>query len=101
MTWIDAVGFAAGALTLGAFAQKSMRPMRTMAIAANLCFIAHGIGADQMPVLALHAILLPLNIQRLLGAVPASGSDAERRGLEQVPGRGVVPQSPSNSAVDR
>lgn len=101
MTWIDAIGFAAGALTLGAFAQRSMRPMRTMAIAANLCFIAYGIGAEQMPVLALHAILLPLNIQRLLGAILTPAPDDEARGRDRLPGRGAVSQSPSNSAVDR
>jgi diacylglycerol kinase len=62
---IDALGYAASGLTLATFAQQAMRPMRIMAIGANLCFIGYGAMGHFMPVLVLHIILLPINLARL------------------------------------
>ena len=62
---IDAIGFLAAALTLATFAQRAMIPMRALAIAANLCFIAYGLLGAYGPVLALHVVLLPINASRL------------------------------------
>jgi hypothetical protein len=63
---VDGLGFIASGATLIAFAQKRMLPMRIAAIAANVCFIGYGALGVFYPVLALHLILLPLNIRRLI-----------------------------------
>jgi hypothetical protein len=63
--WIDVVGYAASGLTLATFAQRTMLPMRIMAIGANICFIGYGAMGLFIPVLALHVILLPVNLVRL------------------------------------
>jgi hypothetical protein len=65
MLLADALGFVAAALTLAAFAQKSLMPMRLAALGANLFFIGYGALGDHYPVLALHLILLPVNLSRL------------------------------------
>ena len=62
---LDVVGFAAAVMTLAAFAQRSMLPMRVSAILANVFFIAYGWLGPLYPVLCLHLVLLPVNIYRL------------------------------------
>jgi hypothetical protein len=65
----DVLGFAAGASTLFAFAQKASVRMRLAAATSNLCFIAYGgawaFGALYPP-LILNSILLPLNVAQLV-----------------------------------
>ncbi len=63
---VDAFGFIASIMTLVAFAQRSMLPMRVVAIAANIFFIAYGALGPYYPVLSLHLVLLPLNLRRLI-----------------------------------
>ncbi len=63
----DVTGFVAGLLTLAAFAQSRMLPMRIIAIAANVAFISYGGLGGHWPVLALHIVLLPLNLVRFTG----------------------------------
>ena len=63
----DLLGYAAGLMTLIAFAQTEVRRMRLAAIAANVLFILFALAVAAFPVLALHALLLPLNLYRLLG----------------------------------
>ena len=65
LSLIDTMGFVASGLTLATFAQRSMLPMRVIAIAANICFIAYGAGGAYLPVFLLHVVLLPLNVLRL------------------------------------
>ena len=62
----DVVGFAAAIMTLAAFAQRSMLPMRVSAILANVFFIAYGLIGSLYPVLCLHLVLLLINIYRLM-----------------------------------
>jgi len=64
---VDVLGFVAALLTLVAFAQARMLPMRLAAIAANIAFISYGGLGGHWPVLALHLVLLPLNAMRLAG----------------------------------
>ena len=66
---IDVVGFLAGAMTVGAFYCQRMIRLRCAAIAANVMFITYGATMALIPILALHCILLPLNIYRLIDAV--------------------------------
>jgi hypothetical protein len=61
----DLLGYAAAALVLVAFSLRSINALRSAAIASNLMFIAYAATAHLMPVLILHALLLPLNVWRL------------------------------------
>jgi CRP/FNR family transcriptional regulator, cyclic AMP receptor protein len=61
----EVMGYIASALVLLAFAVTDMRLLRVIAILSNIAFIAYGVLNSLMPVLALHALLLPINILRL------------------------------------
>lgn len=73
----DVVGFAAGATTLIAFAQKATVPMRLAAVTSNLCFIAYGALGSLYPPLVLHCILLPLNVAYLVGEMRLRSSKTD------------------------
>ena len=79
---IDEVfGYAASGLVLAACTMRTMLPLRLLNIASNIAFIAYGLVAGLLPILLLHATLLPLNIyrvaelRRLIRKVPRAGSD--------------------------
>jgi hypothetical protein len=79
--WIDIFGYAASGLTLATFAQRTMLPMRILAIGANVCFIGYGAMGMYLPVLVLHLVLLPVNLARLRALI---GPPADRiDGVEQ------------------
>jgi CRP/FNR family cyclic AMP-dependent transcriptional regulator len=59
------VGYAAAALVFATFYMKTMVPLRVIAIASNVLFIAYGYLHPAPPVLVLHVALLPLNLWRL------------------------------------
>src|SRR5262245_32788811 len=61
----DLLGYAAAGLVLIAFYVRSLRALRSVAIASNVMFIAYAAAAHLAPVLILHALLLPLNVWRL------------------------------------
>ncbi|MBD2750999.1 hypothetical protein IC232_30670 [Microvirga sp. BT688] len=81
LNWIDLLGYAASGLTLATFAQRSMLPMRILALGANGCFIAYGAMGVYLPVLLLHLVLLPVNLVRLrtLVAELNVGTDGARQ----------------------
>jgi CRP/FNR family cyclic AMP-dependent transcriptional regulator len=60
------VGWAASAAVLATFCMNTMMPLRVLAIISNVLFCAFGAVAHIFPVLILHAILLPVNIVRLV-----------------------------------
>jgi hypothetical protein len=62
---VNVVGYLAASLVFATFCMRSMSGLRSMALASNLAFIAYGYLADLMPVLLLHAVLLPVNVYRL------------------------------------
>jgi hypothetical protein len=66
MTSIDLIGWAAAALTLLAFTSRDVRLLRCASLAASVAFITYGAASSTWPVLALHAVLLPVNLFRLL-----------------------------------
>ena len=66
MNWVEAAGYLASALVLATFCMKTMIPLRTAAIASNIAFIVYGFYDSLLPVLMLHAILLPLNTLRAI-----------------------------------
>ncbi|HLX15481.1 MAG TPA: cyclic nucleotide-binding domain-containing protein [Bradyrhizobium sp.] len=65
MTWIEASGYLASLLVLGTFCMHTMLALRAVAICSNMAFVVFGIGAGVYPVLALHVILLPVNVAHL------------------------------------
>lgn len=65
MNFAEAVGYLASGLVLGAFMMRTMIPLRLVGIASNLAFMTYGYFSGLLPVLLLHAILLPLNVYRL------------------------------------
>jgi len=75
---VDVLGYAASGLTLATFAQRTMLPMRIMAIGANVCFIGYGAIGSFMPILTLHLVLLPINLARLHMLVRQSAPEAVR-----------------------
>ena len=81
LSWIDVLGYAASGLTLATFAQRSMVPMRILALGANVCFIGYGAMGVYLPVLILHLVLLPINLVRLrtLVAELNAGTDGARQ----------------------
>ena len=62
----ETLGYLASGLVLATFTMRTMIPLRFLGIASNVAFIAYGYAAGILPVLILHAILLPLNIYRLV-----------------------------------
>jgi CRP/FNR family cyclic AMP-dependent transcriptional regulator len=59
------LGYVASALVFTAFFMRSRARLRQVAIVSNVAFIAYGIVGGVIPLLVLHALLLPLNILRL------------------------------------
>src|SRR5215472_4635269 len=88
MNTVEGIGYLAASLVLATFCMKSMDALRLAAIASNMAFIAYGYFGHFPPVLLLHALLLPINIYRLVEPVsphaskcPKRGSDSEELGL--------------------
>lgn len=59
-------GYVAVGLVLATFSMRTMIPLRLLGIASNVAFIAYGALDSIWPVLLLHALLLPLNVYRLV-----------------------------------
>ena len=76
MATSDVAGFIASALVLLTFAMRDMRLLRATAICSNVAFIIYSGVNWLLPVLALHVMLLPLNILRLR-ELKAAPSDTE------------------------
>jgi len=62
---VDFFGWIAGALVLATFCLRTMVPLRCVAIASNVAFIAYGLMASALPIVVLHLALLPMNVLRL------------------------------------
>jgi hypothetical protein len=63
--WLDLLGFAAAAAVLAGFCMNSIRHLRMAALASNVLFVVYGVFAHIYPVVILHVILLPINLQKL------------------------------------
>lgn len=74
MNGTDLMGWSAASLTLLAFTMRDVRRLRMASLAASLCFIVYGATTAAWPVLALHAVLLPVNLLRLLELQRAGGA---------------------------
>jgi CRP-like cAMP-binding protein len=62
--WIELAGYLACMLVFMTFCMRRLLPLRLLAIASNLAFILYALLAGLMPILLLHATLLPLNLWR-------------------------------------
>ena len=62
----DIFGWLASSLTLLNFLCTDMRRLRFAALGANAAFITYGAMAQLWPVLALHLLLVPVNLRRLI-----------------------------------
>lgn len=60
-----ALGLLAAALYFTSYVMKSMLPLRALAVASNVFFIAYGYFQSSLPELVLHSALLPLNAMRM------------------------------------
>ncbi|HEY9539917.1 MAG TPA: hypothetical protein VIS03_20145 [Kiloniellaceae bacterium] len=76
MTAVDFTGWIAAAFTLLTFSLRSMMSLRIAAVAANVCFITYGAMQELYPVIALHGLLIPCNLYRLLELLRDARQDA-------------------------
>lgn len=65
MLWYQLLSYVASAFAAGALLMKRMIPLRLMIIVGNILFIIYGALSHEYIILALHAVLMPLNIWRL------------------------------------
>jgi hypothetical protein len=70
----DLIGYVASGLVLLTFTMKSMRPLRVAAILSNFAFVYYAIVAGMTPILILHAVLLPMNVVRLMQLTAPKGT---------------------------
>ena len=66
----ELIGYVASLLVLATFCMRDMVALRVMALASNAAFIAYALLEGIGPVLLLHAVLLPVNMLRLVQARP-------------------------------
>jgi hypothetical protein len=78
------LGYAAAGLVLATFSARSITALRVLAIASNVLFVAYAAGAHLMPVLILHALLLPINLARLGQALAEKRRSGAMRGSSAV-----------------
>jgi CRP/FNR family transcriptional regulator, cyclic AMP receptor protein len=82
----DILGWAAAALMVATFSCREARCLRPLAVATNLAFVAYGATAGLLPVLALHLLLLPINVWRWAQALaPALAAPRPRARPESQP----------------
>lgn len=76
--WIETAGYSAAAAGLYSTYARTMIPLRTASIVANVLFIAYGVLKGIYPTILVNCVLLPLNfvrlrdIRRLIGRVRSS-----------------------------
>ncbi|HEX6720939.1 MAG TPA: hypothetical protein VF107_05190 [Burkholderiaceae bacterium] len=75
----ELLGYAAAGLVLATFSARSITTLRMLAIASNVLFVAYAAGTHLLPVLILHALLLPINLARLLQALAEKRRSGQRR----------------------
>jgi hypothetical protein len=80
MTWIDFVGYLAALTVLMTFCMDTIVPLRGLAIASNVLFIVYGIAGQLYPVLLLHALLLPINVTKMV-RLQVRGINARRESI--------------------
>lgn len=64
--FVELIGFAASALVFLTFCMQTLMPLRLIATASNILFMVYAGFAGLAPIFILHALLLPVNILRLV-----------------------------------
>ena len=65
-TWAEALGYVGALLSISSNAMRTMVPLRCLGIATNLVFIVWGTLCGVYPTLIVNAVVLPLNVTRLV-----------------------------------
>ena len=78
MTATDLIGWVAAAMTLMAFTARDVRLLRLASLGASVAFITYATATATWPVLALHTVLLPINLLRLFELRRAARSSPEQ-----------------------
>lgn len=65
LTLGNTLGMLGAAFTLASFLMKTMLPLRVLALASNVLFIAYGYLESLLPGLIVNAVLLPVNVKRI------------------------------------
>lgn len=85
----NTLGYAASCAVLASFLMRTMVSLRLVAILSNVLFATFGYVQHIYPVLFLHAILLPINLLRLMDSQRAPRArraySAIVDGLDQLP----------------
>lgn len=76
----ETIGYLAAGLVFATFCMRSMVPLRLVAVASNVAFIAYAYLGDLTPILVLHALLMVVNGYHLL-TILQSGGGPERATL--------------------
>lgn len=63
---VPSIGYLASALVFATFYMKTMVPLRCVAMASNVAFLTYGVWLGLWPIAVLHALMLPLNLIRLM-----------------------------------
>ena len=63
---IEAIGYCGTALTIASYSMRTIIPLRVVGILSSLLFLVYGAVKGSWPVIITDAILLPLNIIRLM-----------------------------------
>lgn len=92
------IGFVASGLVLAAFGMKDMVNLRVVAICSNIAFITYALVLNLLPILMLHAILLPLNGWRLMEALKERSAMGQPSTTVKLPGI-VNDDSPDTNPV--
>ncbi len=66
MSAIDLIGYLAFLSVLATFCMGTMMPLRALAVLSNALFVTYGVGKHLYPVLLLHAVLLPINVLKIV-----------------------------------
>ena len=65
MDFATVLGFFAAGVSIATMSMRTMVPLRIVGICSNIIFITYGLLIWSLPLLALHAVLFPLNVYRL------------------------------------
>lgn len=66
MSGVNLLGYAASIAVLATFCMNGMISLRLVALLSNVLFATYALCAHITPVLILHAVLLPVNLIRLV-----------------------------------
>ena len=94
---VDWLGILGSLLVFASFWMKSTVPLRLLAVASNVLFIAYGYAAWLIPILVLHCALLPLNLFRLR----QRQQHLKENGNRQRTVRGTILPAPAKPAMRR